>query len=106
MIKANLDIEVNTLNHLLLLLDIKNQRQMIHNISAAGIILSHGYATASSIANAANQIIGRKVFDAIDMPLDTQMRDATKLLEKHIEHYITGQDIILLVDMGSLRTDP
>ena len=82
LIKANLDIEVNTLNHLLLLLDIKNQRQMIHNISAAGIILSHGYATASSIADAANQIIGRKVFDAIDMPLDTQMEDAAKLLEK------------------------
>ena len=103
LIKANLDIEVNTLNQLLLLLDIKNQRQMIHNISAAGIILSHGYATASSIADAANQIIGRKVFDAIDMPLDTQMEDAAKLLEKHIEHYITGQDIILLVDMGSLE---
>ena len=39
--------------------------------------LIHIYATASSIADAANQIIGRKVFDAIDMPLDMQMSDIT-----------------------------
>lgn len=103
LIKINLDIEVSTLNQLMLLLDIKNQHQMIQSLSAAGIILSHGYATASSIADAANQIIGRKVFDAIDMPLDMQTEDAAHLLEKHIEHYITGRDIVLLVDMGSLE---
>ena len=103
LIKLNLDIEADSLNQLFLLLDIKNQNQKIQGLSAAGIILSHGYATASSIADAANQIIGRKVFDAIDMPLDMQMSDITGLLEKHIERFITCQDVILLVDMGSLE---
>ena len=103
LIKLNLDIEADSLNQLFLLLDIKNQNQKIQGLSAAGIILSHGYATASSIADAANQIIGRKVFDAIDMPLDMQMSDITGLLEKHIERFITCQDVVLLVDMGSLE---
>ena len=46
---------------------------------------------------------GEKVFDAIDMPLDMQMSDITGLLEKHIERFITCQDVVLLVDMGSLE---
>ena len=83
LIKLNLDIEADSLNQLFLLLDIKNQNQKIQGLSAAGIILSHGYATASSIADAANQITG--------------------LLEKHIERFITCQDVVLLVDMGSLE---
>lgn len=69
----------------------------------AGIILSHGYATASSIADAANQIIGKKVFDAIDMPLDTNSGEIARLLEKHIEQYIICRNIVLMVDMGSLE---
>lgn len=80
LIKLNLDIEADSLNQLFCF-RYKNQNQKIQGLSAAGIILSHGYATASSIADAANQIIGRKVFDAIDMPLDMQMSDITGLLE-------------------------
>lgn len=37
------------------------------------------------------------------MPLDMQMSDITGLLEKHIERFITCQDVVLLVDMGSLE---
>ena len=32
-----------------------------------------------------------------------QMSDITGLLEKHIERFITCQDVVLLVDMGSLE---
>lgn len=101
--KQNLDVEVNNLNQLFLLLNIKSQNECIEVSSTAGIILSHGYSTASSIADAANQIIGKKVFEAIDMPLDMQSQDIAKVLEKHIERYITCRDIILMVDMGSLE---
>ena len=69
----------------------------------AGIILSHGYSTASSIADAANQIIGKKVFEAIDMPLDEKSQDIAAVLEKYIERYIASRDILLMVDMGSLE---
>ena len=96
LIKLNLDIEADSLNQLFLLLDIKNQNQKIQGLSAAGIILSHGYATASSIADAANQIIGRKVFDAIDMPLDMQMGGLRNLNIGIINNISTA----LAVDIG------
>lgn len=101
--KQSLDLEPDSLNQLLLLLNIRSQNRNIRFTTTAGIILSHGYSTASSIADAANQIIGKKVFDAIDMPLDMQSKDIAVRLERHIEHYVTCQNIILLVDMGSLE---
>ena len=103
LIKQNLDVDVNTLNQILLILNIKSQSQNISFQETAGIILSHGYSTATSIADAANQIIGKKVFDAIDMPLDMRSQEVAALLERHIEHYVSCRNIILLVDMGSLE---
>jgi len=103
LVKQNLDVEINRLNQLMILLNIKSQNQQIPVSSTAGIILSHGYSTASSIADAANQIIGKKIFDAIDMPLDMQVQDIAGALEKHIDKFITCRDIVLLVDMGSLE---
>ncbi len=102
-IRRNLDIETDTINQLLLLLGIKSQSQSIPMNMTAGIILSHGYSTASSIADAANQIIGKKVFEAIDMPLDEKSQDIAAVLEKYIERYIASRDILLMVDMGSLE---
>lgn len=102
-VKQSLDLEPDGLNQLLLLLNIRSQNLKIRFASTAGVILSHGYSTASSIADAANQIIGKKVFDAIDMPLDMQSQDIAARLERHIEYYVTCRNIILLVDMGSLE---
>ncbi|WP_219119473.1 hypothetical protein, partial [Klebsiella pneumoniae] len=34
------------------------------------IILAHGYATASSIANVANRLLKSQLFESFDMPLD------------------------------------
>lgn len=103
LIHQNLDIETDIINQLLLLLGIKSQSQTIPMNLTAGIILSHGYSTASSIADAANQIIGKKVFEAIDMPLDEKSQDIAAVLEKYIERYIASRDIVLMVDMGSLE---
>ncbi len=37
--------------------------------SKAAVVLSHGFSTASSIADAANCFLGQYIFDALDMPL-------------------------------------
>ncbi len=103
LIRQNLDMEISCFNACLLMLDIKSLNQGVKNPCAAGIILSHGYATASSIADAANQIIGKKVFDAIDMPLDVSPQDIAGVLEKHIRKFVVSRNVILLVDMGSLE---
>lgn len=103
LVKQNLDVDLDNLNQLFLLLNVKSQNESIEVSSTAGIILSHGYSTASSIADAANQIIEKKVFEAIDMPLDMQSQDIARVLEKYIERYVTCRDIVLMVDMGSLE---
>lgn len=103
LIKQNLDVELNILNQLFLVFDIKNQTENITICAIAGVIISHGYSTATSIADAANQIIGKRIFEAIDMPLDMQMSEISVALQRHIERYITSRDIVLMVDMGSLE---
>lgn len=103
LMKQNLGLEANSLYQLFLLLNIRSENPRIEAMDTAGVILSHGYATASSIADAANQIIGRKVFAAIDMPLDMDSHDIAAALERHIENYISCRNIVLMVDMGSLE---
>lgn len=68
-----------------------------------GIILAHGYATASSIANAVNQMLDQYVYDAIDMPLDTSNEAIVKKLNDFLKKRGEYHDLVLLVDMGSLE---
>lgn len=67
------------------------------------VILAHGYATASSIANAVNQMLNQYIFDAIDMPLDTTSEDTIWKLNDFLKKRGGFQELILLVDMGSLE---
>lgn len=69
-----------------------------------GIILSHGYATASSIADAVNRMLDEYVFEAIDMPLDTSTQLIINKLNLFIANYGGNiKNLVLLVDMGSLE---
>lgn len=69
----------------------------------AGILVAHGYSTASSIAAAANHTLGRHVFDAVDMPMEAPPTAvAAKLAE--IFHGLRGaKDALILADTGPLE---
>ncbi|NBI07172.1 sigma 54-interacting transcriptional regulator [Senegalia massiliensis] len=67
------------------------------------IILAHGYATASSIANVANRLMKRNIFEAFDMPLDISVDEIIKRVLEYIEYTDVSKGLIILVDMGSLR---
>lgn len=69
----------------------------------AGIILSHGYSTATSIADAANRILHSRVFESIDMSYDQQVKDIVVPLRDLLEKYSFCKEIVILVDMGSLE---
>ncbi len=66
------------------------------------IILAHGYSTASSMANVANRLLKRNLFQAIDMPIDTKIEDIENKVIDFIENNSIENGLILLVDMGSL----
>lgn len=68
-----------------------------------GIIVSHGRATASSIAGIANQLTGGYYFKAFDMANATSTREIIDLLIAHVSRLKQGAGLIILVDMGSLK---
>lgn len=71
-----------------------NRRQM------SGVIICHGYSTASSISNTANIIIGKQIFHGIDMPLDTSFRSIIRRLQEYFTLHETKYGTIILIDIG------
>jgi sigma-54 dependent transcriptional regulator of gfr operon len=68
-----------------------------------GIILAHGYSTASSMAATANHLLGSHIYDAIDMPTDVRPMVIAQKLSAYMQSLSGVKDVILLVDMGSLE---
>lgn len=68
-----------------------------------GLVLAHGYSTASSLANVANRMLKKNVFHAFDMPLDITLDKIEGHLVRFLNDYRTEAGLVLLVDMGSLN---
>jgi sigma-54 dependent transcriptional regulator of gfr operon len=68
-----------------------------------GIIICHGYSTATSIANAVNTLIGSYVVDSIDMPIDTTIDAIRETLSDKTNRINRFADVAIMVDMGSLE---
>lgn len=103
LIHTNMDIKLQQLHRLLLMIylshfDMGEQRRYL------GVIISHGYATASSIADAANTLLGQVIFDAIDMPLNVSIQQVIGRMEAYLNDLASRTKVILMVDMGSLET--
>ena len=67
------------------------------------VILSHGYSTATSIADAANRMLGMHVYEAVDMPYDQQLKDIVGPLQRLVDRHSYCTGVVFLVDMGSLE---
>ena len=68
------------------------------------LVAMHGDSTASSVADVVNSLAGCGNTYAYDMPLDKDMQQAYDELKAMIQELDRGQGILLLYDMGSLRT--
>ena len=83
-IKTATNVSLSNMNRIFLMLNIRMYNKELQGQDTMGIILSHGYSTASSIADAANSLLNHYIFEAIDMPLDTPVEEITKKLNKYI----------------------
>lgn len=103
--KSALGIGLDSLSLLILLVEIG---QALKDSGAprdyAGVIVCHGYATATSIADAANRILRKHVYEAIDMTYDQDLSEITGQLARLLDRYTHCKTIALLVDTGSLET--
>lgn len=102
-VRDNLDFQFHRINQIFLAINIAYYNRKIPFHETTGIIISHGYSTASSIADTANKLLGNAVFYAMDMPLEMKMEEVAEKLKRHVESYGMYRNIILLVDMGSLE---
>ena len=100
---AMLEIRLDILSRLFLFSYFLDSGFSYEQYDVAGIIAAHGYSTASSIADSANRIIGKHIFDGIDMPIDTESPEIVNRIKEYIKARKISKEVILLVDMGSLE---
>ncbi len=102
-INNTLDIKLTDINQIFVLLNIHFYNKNIKNQDIVGIIICHGYSTASSISDAVNSLLGANLFEAIDMPLNTDIEEVAFKVNEYIKANYYYKNIILMVDMGSLE---
>lgn len=72
------------------------------NNAVSVIVLAHGDYTATSMADAANRLLGIRYAHGINAKLDESPQKVLKNLIEYIRLNIKSNDLLLLVDMGSL----
>ncbi len=66
------------------------------------IVIAHGTNTATALSNTANDLLRDKCTVAIDAQLDQTPQEVLDELKAYIRRTNVTQDVLLLVDMGSL----
>lgn len=102
-LSKTLGVEADAVTRLYLTLLVRGAQGDKGGRHALGVILSHGYSTASSIADAANRFLHQRVFEAIDMPYDQRVADVIKPLQRLLERFSYCDEVAIMVDMGSLQ---
>lgn len=102
-IHNKLEISLDGMNLIIFMLNIKMFNTNIKMNETFGVIICHGYTTASSIADSANKLINKHIFEAIDMPLDCKIDETVTRLKSLLSEVNLYKDIIILVDMGALE---
>ena len=98
-----LDLDAKRIDALLLMLWLHKSGAVRPSQVTRAVILAHGYATASSIANVANRLLKNTVFESFDMPLDVTPEAIAQQVMNYIESNALASGLIILVDMGSLN---
>ncbi|KAF1306066.1 sigma 54-interacting transcriptional regulator [Candidatus Enterococcus willemsii] len=102
-IEKRLDIHFSEVDQLLFALFFATLESSERKIELDALIIAHGYATASSIANVCNRMLGDVTFTGIDMPIEATIHDISKKVREYIDEHLVDQGLILLIDMGSLN---
>lgn len=102
-IKPRLDLEIFDMDLILLTLYFSQLGLSREPHFAKAIIVAHGYATASSIANVANRFLGKNIFESFDMPLDITPQKIAEEIVDYTERNDVSNGLVILADMGSLK---
>jgi sigma-54 dependent transcriptional regulator of gfr operon len=106
LVKTRMGLEVTYADKLLLLGYLLSLDLNILDNKCRGIILAHGYSTASSISDVINQLLNNKIFDSYDMPINVSINQVKDYLIKYLNNNDCSKGLIVLADMGSLMALP
>lgn len=102
-IRSTLGIQPDIFTDILMMSHFSMLSSMTTRRSHAGIILSHGYSTATSMADVANRVLGARVYEAINMTYDQDVSDVLGPLRSLINRLSYCDELAVLVDTGSLE---
>ena len=102
-VSHKLDLQAQPMDALLLILWLQKRGVLSQTPITRAVILAHGYATASSIANVANRLLKSNLFESFDMPLDVSPAAIASEVMRYIERNALASGLVILVDMGSLN---
>lgn len=102
LIEHRLDMTMDRKDEIFFTLLLKSMNMVMGPPRTRAVILAHGYATASSIANVVNRMLGTTIFASFDMPIDTSIRDIVNNIQQYIHDNDMSRGLVILVDMGSL----
>lgn len=101
-VRSALGIELDAVSRIMLFLEINKVVESSEGRPCLGVVICHGYSTATSIADAANRILRRRVFEALDLTYDDTLQDVVVPLGRLLGKYAHCRSVVLLVDTGSL----
>ncbi len=101
--QEKLDLDSTLLDKIILTIYLKRTKWVKEQRIPRAIIAAHGYATASSMANVANRLLGQDLFESFDMPLDVTPQQIAEEMIDYSNHHDLSNGLIILVDMGSLK---
>lgn len=101
-IAQRFDLKITQEDDVFFTLYLKSMKMVTVAPRTKAVILAHGYATASSIANVVNRMLGETLFASFDMPIDTAIKDIASNILQYINDNDMSNGLVILVDMGSL----
>ena len=102
LINTNIDLKIMKSDEIIVSLYLKGCSVSTRKSHTRAIILAHGYATASSIANTVNRFLKENIFDAFDMSFDFNINDIIQRVLQYIKENDIERGLVILVDMGTL----
>ncbi|EOH97777.1 sigma 54-interacting transcriptional regulator [Enterococcus pallens] len=88
---------------LLLILILVLSDYVDEKIELKGLLLAHGESTATSIQSVVNQLCENYVFEALDMPVESNVSELVEQTKSFVHKQVNTDSLVLIVDMGSLN---
>ncbi|AVM68897.1 hypothetical protein C3V36_06400 [Lachnospiraceae bacterium oral taxon 500] len=101
-LERNFGISLNLIHQTAFLLNQLLYSNDMTKKQTLALIMCHGNATATSIANVVNTLLSSHVFDAFDMPMTSDAAGMLLQVKNYLRPKKFFENLVLIVDMGSL----